>query len=983
MADDKKVEVPNDLVEADTVYLHNQGGSDAPTDLIQPEQPWEASQVSPMAGALTGAGVKVLGQPAINALARKQLNPPNIVTKDGLTNYAKAVFGEDALGGSTQSRIQRANKVALGEKIKTAGQTRGPGVRLGGSQLAPEKTIAEKVLSHVPEKSHGVVRGTGTVLGRGIAGAASGFDVADAWNRVQEGDYLGATVSGIGALGGLAALAPHPIVKGVGTAISMGAPILNTYLDKTRVEKQRGFAEGGEVQHFDEGGGAYVGYPQIHNRPRKQGYLSGLIEGATGLGDSENMSVLDPNAQAYMRGKDIGEPLGLAAMIPVNPASAVRGTAKFLAPKAASMAENYMVRQGLISPIVGEAAKPAVNRLNMHYKDVTKRIPELQESAQNILAGTGTREGHEALVNSRKPVLPFEFIPKPATREEAINALHKDKKALYGVPSQTLQAGHPVGLRLDIPAYSDHGVWVPTIHEQGSGFGAGKTIGHESVASVLNPSFGMSEKAALSIAAGKPKGTIATIKGEWNPVNQEQAVANAQDYLNHPEWRQVGMDPERHGYFYDRATMEPITSAEEALQIGPLVLARKPVYGKKEDFKFSEGGEVQHFKEGNQPDPTRLSPDWKDIKFFNGIGNPIENVKQNVSGALDTISKIPGNLSALVRDPVAYTKNLPAPSMEQMVNALSPAHVGGAFLGTVGKAPKILKASEAYAPHEGKIVHVTQSDRLKATEGELGGHEFSGHQLTKPEYAEANAAWGVASPQEATKIINRNKKVPEGQSLWTPLIGSETQHQTNPHVFDPMLAEFYRQIRLGNLSPETAEKMQAQLAKQQFTNGPRKGQLQFPNLPEITNEEAIRQLANTFENRGPLADILFGAKGAGKTKGQIIDYQGMLQDMADPRSIGAPTHSLGTRLFSLDNNVIYRPDLHSAFPHILTGTDQGVSYSPIPKELGLDTYIQNYKDFTGQEPGTWAFTRKPVSFQVTDKLLRKWEEAGHKEGGLV
>lgn len=296
---------------------------------------------------------------------------------------------------------------------------------------------------------------------------------------------------------------------------------------------------------------------------------------------------------------------------------------------------------------------------------------------------------------------------------------------------------------------------------------------------------------------------------------------------------------------------------------------------------------------------------------------------------------------------------------------------------------KFLKASEAYGPHEGKVLNLTQSDRLKAIEGELGGHEFSGHQLTKPEYAEAKATWGVASPQEATKIINRNKRVPEGKSIWAPLIGSETQHQTNPHVFDPMLEEFYRQVRLGNLPKETAEKMKMALAKQQFSTGPRKGQLMFPNTPNVTDEENIRNLAGTFENRGPLANILFNAQGAGKTKGQIIDYQGMLQDMADPKSIGVPTHSVGTRIFTLDNGVVYRPDLHSGFPHILTGNDTGVSHLPIPKQLALSPYIQQHRELTGREPGTWDFTRKPLSIEITDKLLRSWENAGHKEGGLI
>jgi hypothetical protein len=174
-----------------------------------------------------------------------------------------------------------------------------------------------------------------------------------------------------------------------------------------------------------------------------------------------------------------------------------------------------------------------------------------------------------------------------------MGALKEDARGSYGVPSKTLEAGHPVGLRLDIPAYTNKGVWVPTVHEQDAGFGAGKKIGHESVASVLNPEFGMSEKAALSIATGKPKGTIATIKGDWNPTSEAEIIAKAKEYLKHPEWRQVGMDPERHSFFYDRETMAPVVNAEEVIQIGPLVLAKNPKFGKPEDFKYQKGGLAQ------------------------------------------------------------------------------------------------------------------------------------------------------------------------------------------------------------------------------------------------------------------------------------------------------------------------------------------------------------------------------------------------------
>jgi hypothetical protein len=232
-------------------------------------------------------------------------------------------------------------------------------------------------------------------------------------------------------------------------------------------------------------------------------------------------------------------------------------------------------------------------------------VPELQEGAQKIQADELTRAEYEKLVKKYKPVKPYEFVPKPATRDDAINALTADKRDLYGTPSGMLQAGDPVGLRLDIPAYSDHGVWVPAVHRQAAGFGAGDRVGYESVAGVMNPTFGMSEKAALNIAAGKPKGTIATIKGNWNPMDEQMAIARAQEYLDHPDWAQVGMDPERHGYFYDRRSMKPITAAEEAIQIGPLVLAKKPQYGNKKDFKYADGGEAHMAKGGKAKDVVK------------------------------------------------------------------------------------------------------------------------------------------------------------------------------------------------------------------------------------------------------------------------------------------------------------------------------------------------------------------------------------------
>jgi hypothetical protein len=75
-------------------------------------------------------------------------------------------------------------------------------------------------------------------LGRAVAGAGAGFQGTDAYNRFQQGDYPGAAISGLGALGSAAAFIPTPVTRIGGPAIGIGAEMLNQYLDslKKKVE---------------------------------------------------------------------------------------------------------------------------------------------------------------------------------------------------------------------------------------------------------------------------------------------------------------------------------------------------------------------------------------------------------------------------------------------------------------------------------------------------------------------------------------------------------------------------------------------------------------------------------------------------------------------------------------------------------------------------------------------------------------------------
>ena len=129
--------------------------------------------------------------------------------------------------------------------------------------------------------------------------------------------------------------------------------------------------------------------------------------------------------------------------------------------------------------------------------------------------------------------------------------------------------------RLDIPAYNDYDMWVASIIADAPG--KKKTIyGRTAVLSDVTFDMSKFKKKALKIAKGKDqKSPFAVMEGNWEDLTDEQAFALAKKYINDPEWTQVGFNPERASYFYDKKTMLPVFDAELVIQIGPLVLAKQ------------------------------------------------------------------------------------------------------------------------------------------------------------------------------------------------------------------------------------------------------------------------------------------------------------------------------------------------------------------------------------------------------------------------
>lgn len=289
----------------------------------------------------------------------------------------------------------------------------------------------------------------------------------------------------------------------------------------------------------------------------------------------------------------------------------------------------------------------SLSRATGFNKEYLKRTPELQEAVVKLGAGEITQQEYERIVDTYRPVMPFQEVPAPTPEETARKALSDgagqspEKAAKYGIPSSVLKDGDDVQIRLDIPSYTgDYKAWVVTVHTPRTtnpnlktSFDAGATIGYESVAVATDVYLGVNQESAFAIAkgvgaTGKPvsKGTIATMLGKWKNASPEEAYRMAQEAMNDSSWRQVGMDPFRHAYFYDRKTMEPIYSADMVIQIGPLVLA-KNANGQR---LMSQVKADASFVQRKFSIPARLTGDseqefkqwWKSSKAVDRNGKP-------------------------------------------------------------------------------------------------------------------------------------------------------------------------------------------------------------------------------------------------------------------------------------------------------------------------------------------------------------------------
>jgi len=222
-------------------------------------------------------------------------------------------------------------------------------------------------------------------------------------------------------------------------------------------------------------------------------------------------------------------------------------------------------------------------------KSLKGRDETLQAMAKKVEAGEADVSEYRKMADERRPISRVEKVPEPATPVEIVSALNKGQRAkgIVGV-NKSIPEGDLITARLDINAYTDYDVWVPTLTHPELKTVYAPTVVMRDV-SFIKPG-DKAVTSALRVATGGEKAPFAVMQGKYVDMNADDAFKYAQETFDSDEWTQVGYDPVKRGFFYDRETGEAIVEADEVIQVGHLVLARNASKVAPEEFPFNRGG---------------------------------------------------------------------------------------------------------------------------------------------------------------------------------------------------------------------------------------------------------------------------------------------------------------------------------------------------------------------------------------------------------
>ena len=233
----------------------------------------------------------------------------------------------------------------------------------------------------------------------------------------------------------------------------------------------------------------------------------------------------------------------------------------------------------------------------------TKRKKDMSQPDSLVFAANQVKNGNmsvqkfrELVQKSDSPVTSMQEVPELVSVTNLARALDAGKAGkgrIIGLPGIEIQEGTRVGLRLDIPAYQNMDTWVNAIHFKEKVEGTRPGNAYSTASAGTNVEFGKHSKKAINVATGTAKSPFAVMDVEWQSQSPEQThkeITAALEDSKQPEsrWKQIGMNPNRSGFFYDKATFLPVSSASRVLQVGALVMAQDVQYvGREGSVNFA------------------------------------------------------------------------------------------------------------------------------------------------------------------------------------------------------------------------------------------------------------------------------------------------------------------------------------------------------------------------------------------------------------
>jgi hypothetical protein len=303
------------------------------------------------------------------------------------------------------------------------------------------------------------------------------------------------------------------------------------------------------------------------------------------------------------------------------------------------------------------------------------------------------------------------------------------------------------------------------------------------------------------------------------------------------------------------------------------------------------------------------------------------------------------------------------------------------------KPTKQLKFSEAIRPYQDQYLGVHMSDRQGVHGNRWGGTGFPNFQNINPIHASNKAVWMNDSEEAANRLIQTAREFNGRPMINTNYIGAPDQHRSNKTVFNDVLDTFYKNYAAGQVSPEQIERINQAISNRSKTAGTLKD-LPFRDKFDIMDKDAVRVLGgDTFEGRKAMGELL--GQGIGTRKPAAVpQYANILEDHADPFTRGAPTSSVGTRLFTVDDvPAQYAGDtLHPDYRWKVTGTDQQVQFPAVPQNIAVRDWYNQIKPRmrNNMEPSGNAWFSYPKTPQLISKdYITMAEDAGFAEGGQV